>query len=86
MKISPTNSHADNSDIQPASIDYVATKYLGEHFNPHVTVGVATRDYLKGMLVKPCHKFTFSPASASIYQLGNYGTAMKELNAWDLTH
>ncbi|MCX7099811.1 MAG: phosphatase PAP2 family protein [Methylococcales bacterium] len=73
----------------PALFDYVATfvsKYTGEHFNPHVTVGVAPQDYLKGMLAEPFKAFTFSPASASIYQLGSYGTAMKKLNAWDLTH
>jgi hypothetical protein len=82
------NTHG-NSYIQPALIDYVATfvpKYSGKHFNPHVTVGVATQDYLKGMLAEPFDEFTFSPAGASVYQLGSYGTAMKKLNAWDLTH
>ena len=79
----------ENSDIQPALIDYVAIfvpKYSGTHFNPHVTVGVATQDYLKGMLTEPFEVFTFSPVGAAIYQLGSYGTAMKKLNAWDLTH
>ena len=78
-----------NSDIQPALIDYVAAfvpKYTGTHYNPHVTIGVASQDYLKGMLAEPFDAFTFSPASASVYQLGSYGTAMKKLNAWDLTH
>ena len=78
-----------NSDIQPALIDYVAVfvpKYSGEHFNPHVTIGVASQDYLKGMLAEPFAEFTFSPAGAAVYQLGSYGTAMKKLNAWDLTH
>jgi acid phosphatase (class A) len=79
----------ENAEIQPFLIDYVAAfvpKYSGEHFNPHVTVGVASQDYLKGMLAKPFDEFTFSPVSASVYQLGSYGTAMKKLNAWDLTH
>ena len=68
-----------NTDIQPALIDYVAAfvpKYSGRHFNPHVTIGVATQDYLKGMLAEPFAEFTFSPAGASVYQLGSYGTAM----------
>ena len=26
---------------------------------------------------------TFSPASASVYQLGNFGTARKKLKAWN---
>jgi hypothetical protein len=78
----------ENSDIQPALIDYVAAfvpKYTGTHFNPHVTIGVASQVYLKGMLAEPFDEFTFSPAGASVYQLGSYGTAMKKLNAWDLT-
>lgn len=76
-----------NDEIQPALIDYVAAfvpKYSGQHFNPHVTIGVATQNYLKGMLAEPFAEFTFSPAGASIYQLGSYGTAMKKLNMWDL--
>ena len=77
-----------NSDIQPALIDYVAAfvpKYSGKHFNPHVTIGVASQDYLKNMLAEPFDVFTFSPVSASVYQLGSYGTAMKKLHAWDLS-
>jgi acid phosphatase (class A) len=83
-------STPENPDIQPpAMLDYVAAfvpKYSGKHFNPHVTIGVASQDYLKGMLAEPFDAFTFSPAGASVYQLGSYGTAMKKLNAWDLTH
>ena len=78
-----------NSDIQPALIDYVAAfvpKYTGTRYNPHVTVGVASQDYLKGMLAEPFDAFTFSPENAAVYQLGSYGTAMKKLNTWDLTH
>ena len=33
------------------------------------------------MLAEPFDVFTFSPASASVYQLGNFGTARKELKA-----
>jgi hypothetical protein len=76
-----------NFDIQPALIDYVAAfvpKYSGEHFNPHVSIGVASQDYLKGMLAEPFEVFTFSLAGASVYQLGSYGTAMKKLHEWDL--
>ena len=78
-----------NSDIQPALIDYVAAfvpKYTGTHFNSHVTIGVASQDYLKEMLAEPFDAFTFSLVGASVYQLGSYGTAMKKLNTWDLTH
>jgi hypothetical protein len=33
------------------------------------------------MLAEPFDVFTFSPASASVYQLGNFGTARNELKA-----
>lgn len=71
-------------DIQESLIEYVArfeTDAAGAHFNPHVTIGVATEDYLKKMLAEPFAAFKFSPAGASIYQLGSFGTARKELRA-----
>jgi hypothetical protein len=33
------------------------------------------------MLLEPFEAFTFSPVSASVYQLGTFGTARKELKA-----
>jgi hypothetical protein len=33
------------------------------------------------MLAEPFPSFTFSPAGASVYQLGSFGTARKELTA-----
>jgi 2'-5' RNA ligase len=71
-------------DIQKFLIDYVAnfiTVAAGEHFNPHVTVGVGTETYLNKMLAEPFASFTFSVAGASVYQLGTFGTARKELRA-----
>jgi len=73
-------------DIQPALIDYVAAfvpDSSGKNFNPHVTIGVATQDYLKAMLAEPFDAFTFSPAGLAIYQLGSFGTAQKKLMAWE---
>jgi hypothetical protein len=70
-----------------ALIDYVSTfvpKSSGEHFNPHVTTGVAPRVYLDKMLTGPFESFTFSPAGAAVYQLGQFGTAAKKLKEWDL--
>ncbi len=75
-------------DIQPFLIDYVAGFVkiaAGDKFNPHVTIGVGTITYLNKMLAEPFEAFTFSPASASVYQLGSFGTARKELKAFDLT-
>jgi len=74
-------------DINKPTIDYIAAfvpKATGKNFNPHVTIGVGTVVYLKKMLAEPFEAFTFSPASASVYQLGNFGTARKELKALEL--
>ena len=74
-------------DINQLTIDYVAAfvpEASGNHFNPHVTVGVATKKYLEEMLAEPFDAFPFSPAGASVYQLGNYGTARKTLKALEL--
>jgi hypothetical protein len=77
----------DDPDVNQPTIDYV-TNFLaystGEKFNPHVTVGVAAQDYLKKMLDESFEAFTFSPVGASVYQLGNYGTARKKLKSWAL--
>jgi 2'-5' RNA ligase superfamily len=81
-------STEDGHDIQPFLIEYVANFVkiaAGEKFNPHVTIGVGTETYLNAMLAEPFEAFTFSPASASVYQLGSFGTARKELKALDLT-
>jgi 2'-5' RNA ligase len=74
-------------DIQQELIDYVAnfaTDAAGARFNPHVTIGVAMEAYLNEMLAEPFASFTFSPVSASVYQLGTFGTARKELKALTL--
>ncbi len=75
-------------DIQGALISYVAnfvTDAAGKRFNPHVTIGVGMETYLNKMLAEPFASFTFSPAGASVYQLGSFGTARKELRALTLT-
>ncbi|HYW86684.1 MAG TPA: hypothetical protein VFB50_02875 [Chloroflexota bacterium] len=77
----------EDPDINQPTIDYVATfvpQATGKDFNPHVTVGIASQDYLKQMLAEPFAGFTFSPAGASVYQLGNFGTAQKKLKTWEL--
>ena len=73
--------------IQPALITYVAAfvpESTGAKFNPHVTTGLASEEYLDKMLAQPFEAFTFSPAGASVYQLGDFGTASKKLKDLDL--
>jgi len=71
--------------INQPTIDYVAT-YVpdgsGKKFIPHVTVGVAPPDYVKKMVDEKFEAFAFSPVAVAIYQLGNFGTARKELKSW----
>ena len=81
-------SEASGRDIQKSLIEYVAnfaTIAAGKRFNPHVTIGVAMETYLKEMLAEPFASITFSPVGASVYQLGTFGTARKELKALPLT-
>ncbi len=81
-----TAPHEDPAS-DAALIQYVSTfvpKMSGEKFNPHVSTGVAPRDYLDAMLAEPFEPFTFSPAGAAVYQLGPFGTAAKPLKQWDL--
>jgi phosphoserine phosphatase len=75
----------DDPVIDPLLIDYVSAfvpKSTGEHFSPHVTTGIAPRDYLDRMLAEPFEPFTFSPAGAAVYQLGQFGTAAKKLHSF----
>jgi hypothetical protein len=81
-------SKVGGRDIQKSLIEYVAHFVeiaAGKRFNPHVTIGVGTERYLNKMLTEPFPSFTFSPAGASVYQLGTFGTARKELKTLMLT-
>jgi hypothetical protein len=75
----------EEPDIHPSVIDYIATSmtnYSGENFSPHVTIGIGTTAFLDVMLVEPFTAFTFSPASASVYQFGDFGAARKQLKVF----
>ena len=77
----------DDPATDTAIIQYVSTfvpKMSGENFNPHVSTGVAPKEYLDKMLAEPFENFPFSPAGAAVYQLGPFGTAAKKLKEWDL--
>jgi hypothetical protein len=82
----PTAFFSDEGgrDIQQFLISYIdnfVKAAAGERFNPYVTIGVGLETYLKEMLAEPFPSFTFSPVGASVYQLGAFGTARKELKA-----
>ena len=76
-------------DIVPQLLPYVAEfvpKHSGDHYVPHVSIGVGVTDFLNSMAATPFDNFTFSPVGASVYHLGNYGTAMKKLHSIPLKH
>ena len=77
---------AESSDINQPTIDYVNSyvpDHTGKNFNPHVTIGIASQDYLKKLLDEKFEAFTFSPVGVSVYQLGNLGAAQKKLKSWE---
>jgi hypothetical protein len=74
-------------DINQATIDWVerfVPNQTGRKFIPHVTIGMASEDYLKNLVKEKFETFTFSPAGASVYHLGNFGTARQKLKGWEL--
>jgi hypothetical protein len=75
----------DNTAMDAAMIDYVSgflTNHSGVNFNPHVSTGAGSREYLDKMLAEPFEAFPFSPAGMAVYQLGPYGTAAKKLKGF----
>jgi hypothetical protein len=60
--------------------------HSGDHYVPHVSIGVATTDSLTTLTSAPFEDFTFSPAGASVYHLGEYGTAVKKLHSVPLNN
>jgi hypothetical protein len=66
----------------PTMIEYVGRfvpEHSGKNFMPHVTIGVGLKSYLDKMLAAPFERFAFTAAGASVYQLGDFGTARKNL-------
>jgi len=76
----------DNPATDAAMIQYVSTfvpKMTGANYNPHVSIGVAPKEYLDKMVAGPFTGFVFSPSGAAVFQLGPYGTAAKQLEEWN---
>lgn len=69
-------------EINEATIHYIEVyvpEHSGEHLLLHVTTGLAPIDYLNKMLAEPFEDFTFSASGASVFHLGNNGTAQARL-------
>jgi phosphoserine phosphatase len=65
-------------------VEKFASEHSGDRYLPHVTTGVAPREYPDAMLAEPFEPFVFAPAGAAVYQLGPFGTAAKKLREFDL--
>jgi hypothetical protein len=79
---------AAEPDINAPTIAYVTAfvpKSTGKNYIAHVTCGVASEAFVKRLEAEPFSPFTFSPVAISVYQLGNFGTARKELGTWSFT-
>jgi 2'-5' RNA ligase/phosphoglycolate phosphatase-like HAD superfamily hydrolase len=75
---------ADGKTISQAhqTIDYVTAfvpRSSGKNYNPHVTIGLGTREFVDKLKAEPFQSFTFKSRSVSVYQLGEFGTAQKLL-------
>jgi hypothetical protein len=76
-------------NISEDLIHYVSVfvpDHSGDNYVPHVSIGVGTVEFLTTFGSAPFDDFTFSPAAASVYHLGEYGTAMKKLHSVPLKH
>lgn len=79
------NSYIQNSDGTPIdqfTIDYVPNfveKYSFEHYNPHISLGVAKTSLLDSLAEHRFAPMIFRATSVSVYQLGAFGTAQKLL-------
>jgi hypothetical protein len=87
VRLAAYETTPQDPNIVPQLIEYVRVfvpEHSGAHYSPHVTIGIGTVDYLNALLAAPFDTFTFSPVGASVYHLGNYGTAMTKLHSFQL--
>ncbi|MDE1178650.1 MAG: 2'-5' RNA ligase family protein [Edaphobacter sp.] len=56
--------------------------HSGEHYEPHITLGLTTPEFAAKLKAEPFQPIAFRPASLSMYQLGDVGTAQKKLAGW----
>ncbi|OQQ19873.1 hypothetical protein B0675_24500 [Streptomyces sp. M41(2017)] len=72
-------------DINAPTLTYIENyvpQHSGDHYLPHITVGLATLADLETIEAEPVTPLTFSASGISTDQLGNNGTAAKELKSW----
>ncbi|HEX3042531.1 MAG TPA: hypothetical protein VHP56_10640 [Solirubrobacterales bacterium] len=78
---------AEEPEINQDTIDYIeryVPDHSGQNYIAHVTVGLAKLDFLADLESRPFEPFAFHLAGFAVFQLGNNGTAQRELKKWDL--
>ena len=78
----------DGGAIGQPTVDYVNNfvgPRTGMNYNPHLTVGIGTCDFVDALKAEPFETFTFRAVSVSLYQVGDYGVAQKKLYDLSIT-
>lgn len=86
---SATADAFDSSENEPQinqfTFDYVrnfVSNSAGKNYHPHITLGLAPIEILNNFRNQKPLVSSFSPARISIFQLGNNGTARRQLTTW----
>jgi hypothetical protein len=58
-------------------------EHKGEHFVPHLTVGLAPKPYLDKLLAESFERFTFSPKSGAVMSLASLVWQLENLRNWN---
>ena len=72
----------DGGAISQRTVEYVNNfvgTRTGTNYNPHLTVGIGTRDFVDALKAEPFETFTVRAISVSLYQVGDYGVAQRKL-------
>jgi 2'-5' RNA ligase len=75
-------SKQPGEEISDETIRYVeefVPSSSGQNYFPHLTLGKARAEFLESLESPPFERFSFAGENVAIYQLGNAGTAQKEL-------
>ncbi|WP_165784684.1 2'-5' RNA ligase family protein [Solitalea longa] len=60
-------------------VDEFVPMHSNSNYSPHLTIGLADTAFLHKLDQEPFSLFYFKPSAIAIYQLGDHGTARKEL-------
>lgn len=72
----------DGTPIAESTLNYVplfVERYSYEHFDPHISLGVAQTELLDSLDKNLFEPIYFRAKSLCVYQLGDHGTAQKQL-------